>query len=161
MITFYYLKEHSSFFLFSHLDSLHWLDKIYKDVRTMEYHFGSSNWSDTEVINSRIKKRILTSKFSFLIYIYYFTSHRQDKVCFVSCQKFVFIYKLLTYQPTTCVRACDNLSSNFFFFFGHGSRRWIPVFLYKSNYNCVHVQCYIFLNDLEILVLIFLASLGC
>jgi hypothetical protein len=117
MITFYYLKEHSSFFLFSHLDSLHWLDKIYKDVRTMEYHFGSSNWSDTEVINSRIKKRILTSKFSFLIYIYYFTSHRQDKVCFVSCQKFVFIYKLLTYQPTTCVRACDNLSSNFFFFY--------------------------------------------
>jgi hypothetical protein len=60
------------------------------------------------------------------------------------------------------VRACDNLSSNFFFlFFCHGSRRWIPVFLYKSNYNCVHVQCYIFLNDLEILVLIFLASLGC
>ena len=35
----------------------------------MEYHFGSSNWSGTEVIDPGIRKQILTSKFSFLIYI--------------------------------------------------------------------------------------------
>jgi len=63
------LKEDSSLFFFSCLDSLHYFDKIYKDVRIVEYHFGSSNWSGTEVIDSGIRKRILTSKFSFPIYI--------------------------------------------------------------------------------------------
>jgi hypothetical protein len=41
---------------------------IYKDVRTVKYHFGSNNWSGTEVIDLEIRKRILTSKFSFPIY---------------------------------------------------------------------------------------------
>jgi hypothetical protein len=50
------------------LDSLHYFDKIYKDIRTVKYHFGSSNWSDTDVIDSGIRKRIITSKFSFPIY---------------------------------------------------------------------------------------------
>ena len=31
----------------------------------MKYHFGSSNWNDTEVIDLKIRKRILTSKFFF------------------------------------------------------------------------------------------------
>ena len=35
----------------------------------MEYHFGSNNLSDIEVIDPGIKKRILTSNFSFPIYI--------------------------------------------------------------------------------------------
>jgi hypothetical protein len=47
---------------------MHYFDKIYEDVRTVKYHFGSSNWSDTEVIDLGIIKRILTSKFSFPIY---------------------------------------------------------------------------------------------
>jgi hypothetical protein len=72
------IKKKSKFFIcwiiilsFSSLilDSLHYFDKIYKDVCTVKYHFDSSNWNDTEVIDSGIRKWILTSKFSFLIYI--------------------------------------------------------------------------------------------
>jgi hypothetical protein len=47
------------------LDSLHYFDKIYKDVRTVEYHFGSSNWSGTEIIDPGIRKWILQVSFPF------------------------------------------------------------------------------------------------
>jgi hypothetical protein len=57
-------------FSFSILDSLHYFDKIYKDVCTMEYHFGSNNWSNTKIIDLGTKKQIPTSKFSFQIYNY-------------------------------------------------------------------------------------------
>jgi len=43
-------------FSFSILDSLHYFDKIYKDVCTIEYQFDYSNWSDTKVIDLGIRK---------------------------------------------------------------------------------------------------------